>query len=95
VPRLRISGAIHLLPHMPLWLGQGKHFNYLYLDMKVLKYIIIIIIIITIIIIISNIKGNNWNNLKIIQQCTGKARNKELQKAAILGTEHMLRKVLT
>jgi hypothetical protein len=30
VPRLRMSGDIPLLPHMPSWLGEGKLDLYLY-----------------------------------------------------------------
>jgi hypothetical protein len=30
MPRLRISGAISLLPHMPLWRGQGQLYLLLY-----------------------------------------------------------------
>jgi len=47
---------------------------------------------------ISNNKGN-WNHIKIIQtqylsNIRGKHEIKKLQKAAILGTAHILRKVL-
>jgi hypothetical protein len=48
--------------------------------------------------VIPVIIGGNWNRLKIIQkipeQHTGKARNQELQKTAVVGTAHVLREVL-
>jgi len=62
-------------PYMPLWLGWGKLFLYHYLDNNVFRNIITTIILIFIIIIISSVKRGKWNHLKIIQQCTGKARN--------------------